>query len=303
MLSCIYVGLVLFRIAYAIAIAKRQDIAPLSQAQIEEFKPYSLYAAAAYCDPSNTLTWSCGANCAGNPTFRPSASGGDGSAVQFWYVGWDPTLKSVIVAHQGTNPLKFVADLTDLNFFLTNLDSTLFPGLSSSIQVHSGFAAEHAKTAQKILSEVKKLLTKNGASSVSLTGHSLGAALSLLDAVYLPLHLPAGTAVRMVGYGMPRVGNAAFADYVDASVVLALTHVNNREDPIPIVPGLSLGFVHPSGEVHIQDSGTWVACPGQDNPSVMCIVGDVHNVFESNILDHLGPYDDDIFMGLCWLLR
>ena len=38
-----------------------------------------------------------------------------------------------------------LADLTDLDIPLTKLDSTLFPGLSSSIKVHSGFAAEHAK--------------------------------------------------------------------------------------------------------------------------------------------------------------
>jgi hypothetical protein len=103
----------------------------------------------------------------------------------------------------------------------------------------------------------------------------------------------------MVGYGMPRVGNGAFADYVDASGVLALTHVNNREDPVPIVPGRFLGFVHPSGEVHIQDSGAWDACPGQDNPSALCIVGDVPNVFDGDIFDHLGPYDDGIDMGSC----
>lgn len=60
MLSYIFAGFAFFRIAYAIATAKQQDMATLSQSQIEEFKPYSFYAAAAYCDPSKTLTWSCG---------------------------------------------------------------------------------------------------------------------------------------------------------------------------------------------------------------------------------------------------
>jgi hypothetical protein len=140
---------------------------------------------------------------------------------------------------------------------------------------------------------------------VVVTGHSLGAALALLDSVYLPLHLPAGTRVSMVAYGMPRVGNPAFADYVDAmdsadSVTVTVTHINNKKDPIAIVPGLFLGFAHPAGEVHIQDSdNSWVSCPGHDNPSQLCSVGDVPNVIQSNILDHLGPYDDGIFMGLC----
>jgi predicted lipase len=145
---------------------------------------------------------------------------------------------------------------------------------------------------------VQDILQQYGASSVVLTGHSLGAALALLDAVYLPLHLPPNTRVRMVGYGMPRVGNQAFANYVDSSC--GVTHVNNQKDPIAIVPGRFMGFVHPSGEVHIQDtSGAWVTCPGQDNSSPLCIVGDEPNVLEGNILDHLGPYDDGIYMGLC----
>ena len=132
-----------------------------------------------------------------------------------------------------------------------------------------------------------------------MTGHSLGAALALLDAVYLPLHLPAGTLVHMVGYGLPRVGNAAFADYVDRNGALTLKHVNNREDPIPILPGRFLGFAHPVGEVHIQDSGAWDACSGQDNPSTLCIVGDVPTVLEGHISDHLGPYDDGIYISSC----
>lgn len=86
-----------------------------------------------------------------------------------------------------------------------------------------------------------------------------------------------------------QVGNQAFADYVDAHG--HLTHVNNKKDPAPVVPPRFLGFHHPSGEVHIQDSGAWDRCPGQDNPSPMCSTGDVPIFLEGNLLDHSGPYD------------
>lgn len=141
------------------------------------------------------------------------------------------------------------------------------------------------------------LLKQHSASSVVVTGHSLGAALALLDSVYLTLHLPSGTSVSMIGYGMPRVGNAAFADYVDATHSGSLTHINNKKDPVPIIPGRFLGYVHPAGEVHIQDSGAWDACPGQDNPSTLCVVGDVPSIFQGNPSEHDGPYDDGIVMG------
>lgn len=104
--------------------------------------------------------------------------------------------------------------------------------------------------------------------------------------------------MNLVSYGMPRVGNAAFANYVDAALSGNVTHINNREDPVPTVPSMHLGYVHPSGEVHIQDSGAWEVCPGQDNPSELCSVGDVPTVFQSNLTDHDGPYDG-IIMGTC----
>jgi predicted lipase len=84
------------------------------------------------------------------------------------------------------------------------------PGISS-LSKHDDF-----RTAPTILAAVQALLTHHCKSSVVLTGHSLGMALVLPDSVYLSLHLPPGTCVRMIGYGISRVGNRAFADYVDA---------------------------------------------------------------------------------------
>lgn len=46
---------------------------------------------------------SAAADCNANPGFHPIASGGDGDATQFWYVGVDTTLGTVIVSHQGTD--------------------------------------------------------------------------------------------------------------------------------------------------------------------------------------------------------
>lgn len=106
---------------------------------------------------------------------------------------------------------------------------------------------------------------------------------------------------------MPRVGNQAFANYVD-STNKDLTHVTNKKDPVPTVPGEFLGFVHPSGEVHIENDESWETCPGnsfdyyyycingllrigQDNSSNLCSTGEVSNIFEGKVSDHDGPYD------------
>jgi hypothetical protein len=44
------------------------------------------------------------ANCQANPGFVPIATGGDGSSVQYWFVGYNPSSQEVIVSHQGTDP-------------------------------------------------------------------------------------------------------------------------------------------------------------------------------------------------------
>ena len=47
-------------------------------------------------------------------------------------------------------------------------DTSLFPGIPSSVWVHGGFLAEHAKTAPTILAETKRLLSSTGATQVIL---------------------------------------------------------------------------------------------------------------------------------------
>ncbi|KAF5357440.1 hypothetical protein D9757_011588 [Collybiopsis confluens] len=250
----------------------RQSITALSGSQISAFTPYTFFASTAYCQPSTTLSWTCGANCEANPGFIPVASGGDGDGTQFWYVGYDPTLNTVIVAHQGTDFSEIEAALTDADFFLESLSSSLFPGVSSSVEAHNGFADEQAKTASAVLAAVKQAMAAHSTTSIATVGHSLGAALSLLDALYLTLQIPSAT-VKFFGYGLPRVGNQAFANLIDSTLPNRVSHVNNKEDLVPILPGMFLGFHHPSGEKHIMDDNSWVACPGQDNPSNECVVG------------------------------
>ncbi|KAI0039820.1 lipase [Auriscalpium vulgare] len=276
------------------AVSKRQSITTLSTDEIGAFKPFTFFASTAYCNPSETLTWSCGMNCDANPGFQPVASGGDGGSVQFWFVGFAPAQNTIIVSHQGTDPHNIMSLLTDGDLTRRSLDPTLFPGVSSSVEVHNGFAGSQASTAAAVLAAVKQAMSAHDTNTVTVVGHSLGAALALLDSVFLSLNLPSGTTVNTIGYGMPRVGNQEFVDYIDAHQ--NVTHVNNQKDPIPTVPGLFLGYHHSSGEVHIQASNAWDACPGQDSDSKSCIVGDVPNIFESTESNHIGPYDS-VTMG------
>ena len=65
------------------AVFRRQDISILAQTQIESYKPYTWYAAAAHCNATSTANWTCGINCEANPMFQVVAAGGDGNVTQF----------------------------------------------------------------------------------------------------------------------------------------------------------------------------------------------------------------------------
>ncbi|VDC03329.1 unnamed protein product [Peniophora sp. CBMAI 1063] len=276
------------------ALERRDTVTALSSSALAAFAPYTQFARAAYCDPSDVADWSCGDACKANSGFKPSITGGDGNALQYYYVGYWPAGKTVVVAHQGTDPTQLESDLTDINIAMATLDSTLFPGVPSGVQVHKGFSDVQKQTASLILKEVKSLMSANSVNSVTLVGHSLGGAIAELDTLMFKLNLPSAT-VKGVTYGTPRVGNPAFANFFDSKSI-DFTRVDNRDDLVPIVPGRFLGFEHPSGQVHIISNGNAVACSGQENESDQCTDGAVPNIFDGNVIDHLGPYEG-IYIG------
>jgi len=269
----------------------QRSVTALSATELSSFAPFTQFARAAYCPTDVLRGWNCGEACDALPGFQPTLVGGDGNDIQIFFVGFWPAQNSIVVAHEGTDPTQLLSDLTDVDIFMGNLDSTLFPGVSSSVEVHEGFRNEHEQTAETILNEVKRLMSATGSKSVVTIGHSLGGALAELDSLFLTLNLPSTTSVRAMTYGTPRVGNPAFAQLIDAKVP-NFRRIDNELDIIPIVPGRFMGFAHPHGEVHILSPGHAVSCSGDDDATdSQCQIESVPNVLEGNILDHLGPYE------------
>ncbi|KAH7869646.1 alpha/beta-hydrolase [Lentinula edodes] len=278
---------------------ERRTVTTLSATELSSFAPFTQFARAAYCGTDILQDWTCGEACEANSDFEVSLVGGDDDDIQNYFVGYSPSLEAIIVAHEGTDPTQLESDLTDIDVPLAPLSSTLFPGISSDVEVHTGFQDEHALTADAILAEVKSLMSSVGTSNIVAVGHSLGGALAEIDTIFFRLNIPSATISAMT-YGTPRVGNPAWAALVDASDV-NFKRIDNMQacckDLIPIVPGRALGFEHPAGEIHILSPGDAVSCPGDDDATDSeCQIESVPTIFEGNIIDHLGPYEG-IYIG------
>jgi hypothetical protein len=65
---------------------------------------------------------------------------------------------------------KSVALATDAQALQLPLDTKLFPGIPSSVLVHTGFRNQHSMTANTILAEVKGLLNTKDTRQVTVVG-------------------------------------------------------------------------------------------------------------------------------------
>jgi hypothetical protein len=106
-----------------------------------------------------------------------------------------------------------------------------------------------------VLDAVRQVISAHGTSTVTTVGQSFGAALALLESVFLRLQLPTAISVKFVGYGLPRIENQAWATFVDVWLPGNVTHINNKLDPVPVLLSTSFGYHRPSGEIHIKEVG------------------------------------------------
>ncbi|KAJ3535796.1 hypothetical protein NMY22_g6327 [Coprinellus aureogranulatus] len=156
------------------------------------------------------------------------------------FVARDPTRKELVVALRGSASL---ADaILDTQILLVPL---IAPGVkaASGVRVHSGFLTAWDSVALQVLTvvEVEKKLYPDYA--IVTTGHSLGGSIALLAALTLKGAFPS-TEVRTYSYGSPRVGNEAFAEFVNNLFGLSAHRAVHGNDGVPTMIPSRLGYHH-----------------------------------------------------------
>ncbi len=118
-----------------------------------------------------------------------------------------------------------------------------YDNYDTDIRVHSGFLATYKSVRSRILP-----LIPEEAEKVVVTGHSLGAALSVLCAVDVQYNFKSKD-VEAYLFGCPRVGNKAFAKSYDKRVFKTM-RVSNGNDVVTKIPPKILGFHHVGIDIH-----------------------------------------------------
>ena len=97
---------------------------------------------------------------------------------------------------------------------------------------------------------MKQVLDLDSHTELFVTGHSLGAALSVLFGIRLALKID--NKVQVINFGCPKVGNAAFANLVNNKQNLCVHRVAHKSDVI--TRGPNFNYNHVGHTIHIDEA-------------------------------------------------
>ncbi|GLJ29531.1 hypothetical protein SUGI_0582290 [Cryptomeria japonica] len=190
--------------------------------------------------------------------------------------------RDIVVAFRGTvTPLEWVENLRDIWTPVANARTTCHPScvdVDCDARVQSGFwnlytcEDPHGRSVSSdVLGEIQRLLEKFEGEEVSITitGHSLGAALALLTAYQIGGTFKSRNSipVTVFSFGGPRVGNRAFGEKMDEMGVKVL-RVVNTQDVVTKVPGvlerMGQSYCHVGRELRVNNKNSPYLKPDAD---------------------------------------
>jgi len=220
------------------------------------------FAYAAYCPLSQLQAWNCKFCDAG---FVPTAFLTDSQLDTFGYVGYSASRNEILVSYRGTVGDSLKNWIEDLKFAHTK---TPFDGLPGAF-VDLGFYQCYTSLQAQTLAAVASLTQTYPTASISVTGHSLGAAISTIAVLDMIVNHNI-TGVTQYNFGSPRVGDSSFAAAYDSLVPIGQHYrVVNDADIVPHLPPEDFSYFHIVQEVWLHN-GTITVCSDSNGEDPTC---------------------------------
>jgi len=202
-------------------------------------REYVTYAYSAFC-LTGLQDWSCFwcTNMTGVPKLTVTfVIESDTIYGTYGYVGYSES--QIVVSFRGSVSVENF--ISDAEFFLID-----YPGVQGAL-VHAGFYEAYTVVSPSVVAAVKAIKQNHPDLPISVTGHSLGAALAVICALDLAQSGFNGD-VQVWTFGQPRVGNSVFANYYNMLIPISRRTVNHH-DLIPHVPPEFLFYHHTATEI------------------------------------------------------
>jgi hypothetical protein len=167
-------------------------------------------------------------------------------------LGYDIARNNIIISFRGSAGL--LDWLYNFNFPKSDYNK---PGCESC-SVHTGFLNSYESLSTEVIRNLSTLYSKYPEAAIMVTGHSLGAAQSVLGALDLQL---AGYTPLLYTYGCPRVGNQNFVNFFNEKIDLVNIRVVYHKDPVPNVPPITFNFHHGGTKIHFYNCRDYLVYP------------------------------------------
>ena len=152
------------------------------------------------------------------------------------YVGYRKDTNQVVLGFRGSSNRQNWIE--DVNF-------EKVPYLKcSGCEIHAGFYADYLSFEKVFKDKVAAILQAYPTASILTTGHSLGAALSLISAIELKAEFPSKQ-IYVHNFGQPRIGNSRLASYLTGKLQGIIRVVHNRDIVPHMPPEIGFGYRHP----------------------------------------------------------
>ncbi|XP_021966037.1 lipase [Folsomia candida] len=264
-------------------------------------KKYVYLSGAAYC--FDIPAWTC-------PYCKKSQSFGyefhsqivNKEANTLAFIAVNKDLKEIVVSYRGTLNMQNLVQDTHPSIVSIEAGSTsLERGKKSKgpeIWVHTGMINATNSLYPEVVEKLGKLLKKHPDFDVVVIGLarllpqprrgcSVAHSFLLKEELGLPKDFPTPKSYSYFGYGTPRVGNQAYADYWNAQP-MQITRVINKADFAAYTPSALGGYVHNGNELWIMLTGGEKVCSKMVYEDLSCANS---LAALSNVHDHLHYWD------------
>lgn len=148
------------------------------------------------------------------------------------FVGVAKDLNAIVIAFRGTQEHSIQNWVEDLYWKQLDLN---YPGMPDAMVHHGFYFAYHNTTIRPcVINAVKRAKQLYGDIDIMVTGHSMGGAMAAFCGLDLTVNHEAGK-VKVVTFGQPRIGNAAFVSYY-SKLVPDTIRITNEHDIVAHLP-------------------------------------------------------------------